>query len=530
MRKIGYIFITLSLLVTLSYQPAAGQSEFRSISHKIGTNTATVEGKQTRLSVPTEIRSGTTFIFSADLGKLLGIKFPWSPRNKMAGGIDLLTNTSLSFKENFPSATIDGDEFKLGVKPYIKKVGKDEFFMIPLKYSCQVFGCSVSVDKNKNLSIKKPLSLPKIDWTTDGRDQSRSFLAPNGYAPKGQKLVEDWGFKKGHEETSMLYFDGKVLSNDILGWTCFDAETKKQLWKKGCSDNRNCEVYPGRQLAYCNGKVLNGDGPTAYDANTGEVVWKLDETNSDCVAFDGILIACKWTIYVGKKGDETRDVDLNCYQVSDGKKLWSINLFKKTMSWGVGIKKIASGNGRFLLDWKVYETQTGKFLYSIPEEKDYKTMNSGLILTSYIKASDSFAVYNKEFIKLFNARTGKLINERRFGIADNIAVKGDRIYCINIDTNKLTCLNTANLDTIWSNPIDPKTIGKIAIVGFQIVSVNPKFISGFGTGTGKQLWNQDLSHIISGYKEYNLAVVDRYVYITTWMPFQRLTYRFSVEP
>ena len=531
LRRLSTVLVILSFVLPVSgIEPA---KEFITATIKIGSTTATVDGRTVRLRSTIDIKDRKTFIYSADLGNIMSIRFPWSPGNKMSTGYDPLTETTLIYYADSNKAGIDGDEFVSSAKPYIKKTKKDNFFMVPLRYTCDVFGWSISTDSNKNIIIKKPLVLRKGSWIIPGGDQSRTFCTSNGQAPKGQKLVEDWGFKKGEEETSNLYFDGKVLSNDITGWTCFDATTKKQLWKKDCDENdrKNCQINPFAQLVFCDGKVIYNVGLTAFDATTGDVAWQLDETSgSSCAAFDGMVLAGKYTIHDNNSYPQIGNADICCYQVSDGRKLWQKNVYKNSDLYSFNFNKLIAGKDVFLLDWKVYETKTGNYLCDIPQEKDYTPFESGLIYTAYIKSSDSFAVYNREFIKLYDAKSGKLKNERKFGIFENFAVKNDRIYCYNMNNGKLTCLNTNNLETVWANEVDNYTIGKFAISGFQLISANPWFISGYGLETGKLLWKQDISKIITGYKGFDLAIVDRFIYITTWIPFQKFTYRFAIAP
>lgn len=528
--------LTLVLVILGFILPAAGLEPVKDstvATIKIGSNMATVDGKSVKLRTTVDVKDGKAFIYSADLGNIMGIRFPWSPGNKMATGYDPLTNTTVVFHSDSNKVVIDGDDFTSTAKPYIKKTKADSFFMVPLRYTCDIFGWSISADKN-NIVIKKPLVLPKGSWIIPGGDQSRTFCTTNGQAPKGQKLVEDWGFKKGNEETSNLYFDGKVLSNDITGWTCFDATTKKQLWKKDCDENdwNKCPIYPGSQLAYCDGKVIYNVGPTAFDATTGAVSWQLDETGGRfCAAFDGKVLACKYYRYYEKSGYEAFDVDLNCYNVSDGKKLWSTRLYEKTDANKINIDflKLVAGNGRFILDFKVYNTSTGQLLYEIPKEED-DSLDGGRYRTAYIKTSDAFAIYNDLFIKLYNTTSGKLINKRTISIYNNIAVKNNSLYIIDIKEFKLCCLDASKLDLIWASPINPEDLGAIAMSGYQIIMENTQFISGYGLGTGKQLWKQDISKIITGYGEYGLAIVDRFVYVTTWVAHQKFTYRLVIAP
>lgn len=520
MKKVG-IIVAVILVATLSNHSTLGVAGYRTIVHKIGTNVATIDGSSTKLILQTEIKNNTTFICAPDLGKLLGIIFPWSPNNKMAGGIDPVTNTSIMFKDNSTLVTIDGDSYKIAVKPYIKTVNKKQYLMISLKYACEVMGCSVSFDEKKNLVIKKPLTLPNVTWTTEGRNESRRYVVPNGTAPKGENLVQDWVIDNGDEETSSLFFDGKVLFNDQMGWTCYDASTKKKLWRIDNKADSIGKFALLQQMSYSNGLVFSGIGPAAYDAKTGKISWQKNETNTDdCFAFGDYLLACKTT----QASENTYKYTINCYKSKDGTALWKIENFGSTLRnvW------VASNSSKVIIKDQCYDLKTGKKLFAmqgLPKDIPYPG------LKSFFDDSGNIIAYTKSCIYLLDGKTGKVLKTREINLGLNVVLFRSKLFCISTGVSALCCLNPTTLADEWEAPLESDYNGCIIPSGYNLVVINDKFIAGFGSGTGKRLWTKNNDKLYNIAKSYEYAIVDKYIYVTSLQfNFLKLTYRIAIKP
>lgn len=516
-------FASVTLSIILTFQLVSGQSNQKVIIHKIGTAIATIDGKGTKLYTPTEIKNNVTFISTVDFGKIMGVKFPWSTNNRIAGGIDPVTNTSLSFRLDKPEATIDGDVYKIAVRPYTKKIGNNQYFMIPLKYSCEVFGCSVTLDKLKFLSISKPLMLPTVNWTNEGRDESRRYSVPNGTAPKGEELVSDWKLENGDEETSPIYFEDKVLFNDKTGWTCYDAKTKKQIWKLGNKSDSIGNYSLLQQLSYTQGKIISGIGPTGYEASTGKVVWQENQTNiGDCFAFGNTVLAWKSEY----KSENEAKYTVFSFNTTTGAVNWKIEDFEwsKRSSW------IACWKDRLLIRNQCFELSTGKKLFTIfdlpKEEFPYISKYK-----SFFDDNGNIIVYSRVNIYLFDGKTGKLINSRPINLGLNVAYHRSKIFAISTGASSVLCINPKTLENEWETTaeIDDHTV--VIPSGYNLTVITEKQISGFGIGTGKLLWSQKTEKLLSMRKTFEYAIVDRQIYATTldWS-FQKFTYRLSVKP
>ena len=520
MKKVG-VLIAAILIATLLNHSTLGATGYRTIIHKIGTNSATINGSSAKLILQTEIKNNTTFIFAPDLGKLLDIKFPWSPNNKMSGGIDPVTDTSIMFKDNSTLVTIDGDNYKIAVTPYIKTFNNQHYFMIPLKYTCQVFGCSVSFDSSKNLVIKKPLSLANVIWTTEGRNENRRYTVPNGTAPKGQNLVQDWVIDNGDEETSPLFFDGKILFNDQAGWTCYDANTKNKLWRIDNKADSIGKFALLQQMSYANGLVFSGIGPTAYDAKTGKISWQKNETNTDdCFAFGDYLLACKTT----QTSENTYQYTINCYKSKDGTALWKIENFGSTLRniW------VSSNSNKLLIKDQCYDLKTGKKLFAmqgLPKEIPYPGIRS------FFDDSGDIVAYTKSCIYSMDGKTGKQLKSREINLVLNVVLFRSKLYCISTDASQLLCLDPKTLTNAWEAPLESDYKGCIIPSGYNLVVINDKFIASFGSGTGKRLWTKNNDKLYNIAKSYEYAIVDKYIYVTSLqLSFQKCTYRIALSP
>ncbi|NTU60826.1 MAG: PQQ-binding-like beta-propeller repeat protein [Caldiserica bacterium] len=520
MKKI-IILLAAILVSTLSNQSMLGATTYRTIVHKIGTNVATIDGKSIKLSMLTEIKNNTTFIYTPDLGKFLNIKFPWSPNNKMAGGIDLVTNTSLMFKDGAATATIDGDIYKIAVKPYIKTVNKSQYFMVPLKYACEVLGCSVGFDAKKNLVIKKPLALPNVSWTTNGRDESRRFAVPNGTAPKGENLIQDWVIGNGDEETSPLFFEGKVLFNDQMGWTCYNASTKNKIWRIDNKVDSIGKFALLQQMSYSNGLVFSGIGPTAYDSQTGKAVWQKKDTNTDdCFTFGDMVLACKTTQIT----ENTYQYAICCFKAKDGTVVWKIDNFGSTLrsAW------ITASKDKLIIKDQCYDIKTGKKLFvmqGLPKEIPYPGVKS------FFDDSGNIVAYTKTCIYILDGKTGKQLTNRELNLGLNVVLHRSKIYCISTGASVLRCLNPKTLADEWETPVEADGSSCIIPSGYNLVVITDKFIAGFGTGTGKRLWTQTNDKLYNIAQSYEYAIVDKYIYITSLQfNFLKLTYRIAIKP
>lgn len=474
----GKIFRGLSILVLLvfianpSIEAATGKDV---VSVTIGSAKAETNGKTVTLSMAPEVKNGFTYISTSDCQRLFPGKFYFDTLFMNGYCRDFLTNTTITYKSGQNLCNIDGDDMPSKASAYFKETASGKYFMIPLKTTFQEFGYAISMDKSKKITLSRSTTLHSANWSRESFDSYGSFSVPNGLAPKKDQLEKRWELQSSNDESFPIFCQGKMLFPVEGVWNCYDLASKKVLWSM--ADKANA---PGMWNipAVNGGMVFSGNGPTAFDLNTGKVLWQSKLTKGECFAFNDRLIVEE--ISNIRTDQKLQDCKLTCFDAKTGNLLWSSNFTDQSYQTGIiwyWTKKLVYSSGRLMYYNTCIDQTTGKKLYSINEPKFEDWL--GFMSTQ----SGNFVCWTKNKICIFDG-AGILKHSVETGTPVNCAAQNGKIYVVSSDAT-LSCIDEKTGKVDYSNMIDKTMVGNMAVSGHLIYMWNKERITTFGISTGK---------------------------------------------
>jgi outer membrane protein assembly factor BamB len=344
---------------------------------------------------------------------------------------------------------------------------------------------------------EKRAASPRIDWPMFRGNLARTGFTPEVVTPP---LVERWQFQVGDWVWSspavaggLVYIGGRIESGGMYGRLCaVDEVSGKLVWEQQTGYEVNCPPTVAFNRVY----VLFGQTVSAFDARTGEPVWRRPTkgvgTSSPTIFNDLVIVGCL-------------DEHVYCLEARTGGRRWARRtgsaIYSSPIIWD-GLVYVGSGDKKlYALD---LQTSDVRWAFETGDEVSSSPTVFGDVVYVGSRDGNVYAIDQKTGKLRWRYQTGDEVYSSPALAAGTLYVgsRDHRVYAVDAESGELKWTFETG-DWVYSSPAVADEIVYVGSYDRKLHAVDAV--------TGESIWDVELTGEIRS----SPAVAQGAVYVGT---------------